>query len=72
MQLLFRISRLKRTFVPAGCALASYLVKYGEVFFDFPFQSELNVALAFIFIPSLLNTFKWYKRSQDPTFEGWF
>jgi hypothetical protein len=55
-----------------GCAVASYVVKYGEVWFDFPFQSELNVALAFIFVPSLLNCFKWYKRSQDPTFEGWF
>jgi hypothetical protein len=56
----------------AGCAVASYLVKYGEVWFDFPFEAELNVALAFIFIPSMLNGFKWYKRSQDPTFEGWF
>jgi len=56
----------------AGCAIASYLVKYGEVWFDFPFQSELDVALAFIFVPSLLNAFKWWKRSQDPTFEGWF
>ena len=56
----------------AGCALASYVVKYGEVWFDFPFESELNISLAFIFVPSLLNVFKWYKRSQDPTFEGWF
>jgi hypothetical protein len=56
----------------AGCALASYLVKYGEIWFNFPFEAELNVALAFIFIPSMLNGFKWYKRSQDPTFEGWF
>jgi len=56
----------------AGCAVASYVVKYGEVWFDFPFQSELDAALAFIFIPSLLNAYKWKKRSQDPTFEGWF
>lgn len=56
----------------AGCAVASYIVKYGEVWFNFPFEAELDVALAFIFIPSLLNGFKWYKRSQDPTFEGWF
>ncbi|KAL7436246.1 hypothetical protein ACHAXH_005003 [Discostella pseudostelligera] len=56
----------------AGCAIASYVVKYGELWFDFPFESELSVALAFIFIPSMLNAFKWYKRSQDPTFEGWF
>ena len=50
----------------------SYVVKYGEVWFDFPFQSELDVALAFIFLPSMLNAFKWYKRSQDPSFDGWF
>ncbi len=50
----------------------SYVVKYGELWFDFPFESELSVALAFIFIPSILNAFKWYKRSQDPKFEGWF
>lgn len=56
----------------AGCAIGSYAVKYGEVWFDFPFESELYVALAFIFVPSLLNAFKWYKRSQDSTFEGWF
>lgn len=56
----------------AGCAVASYIVKYGELWFEFPFDPELNVALAFIVAPSLLNAFKWYKRSQDPTFEGWF
>ena len=56
----------------AGCAVASYVAKYGEVWFDFPFESELGLALAFIFLPTLLNAFKWYKRSQDPTFEGWF
>jgi hypothetical protein len=52
--------------------MISYIVKYGEVWFDFPFQSDLNVALAFIFLPSMLNAFKWYKRSQDPSFDGWF
>jgi len=56
----------------AGCAVASYVVKYGELWFDFPFESELYLSLAFIFIPSLLNSFKWWKRSQDPTFDGWF
>ncbi|KAL9189404.1 hypothetical protein ACHAXT_009079 [Thalassiosira profunda] len=56
----------------AGCALASYGIKYGEVWFDFPFESELGLALAFIFVPSLLNAYKWYKRSLDPSFEGWF
>lgn len=52
--------------------MISYIVKYGEVWFDFPFQSNLNVALAFIFLPSILNAFKWYRRSQDQSFDGWF
>lgn len=56
----------------AGCAFVSYLVKYGELWLDFPFESELYVSLAIIFIPSLLNSFKWWKRSRDPTFDGWF
>jgi hypothetical protein len=56
----------------AGCAFFSYVVKYGELWLDFPFESELYVSLAIIFIPSLLNSFKWWKRSQDPTFDGWF
>ncbi len=67
----------------AGCAVASYGIKYGELFFDFfsdiggaggvdDAVSRLFLALGFIFIPSLLNAFKWYKRSLDPTFEGWF
>lgn len=55
-----------------GCAVASYVIKYGETLFEFPLQADLNLALAIIAIPSALNAFKWYKRSQDPTFEGWF
>jgi hypothetical protein len=51
--------------------ILSYVVKYGEVWFDFPFQSELDVALTFIFLPTMLNAFKWYKRSQDASFDGW-
>ena len=56
----------------AGCAVASYAIKYGETFFDFPFQADVSLALAIIGVPSALNAFKWYKRSQDPSFEGWF
>lgn len=56
----------------AGCAVASYGIKYGELLFDFPFDANLILGLSIIFIPSLLNAFKWYKRSLDPTFEGWF
>jgi Protein of unknown function (DUF3593)/Protein of unknown function (DUF2499) len=56
----------------AGCALFSYTVKYGELFFDFPFDASLPLSLGFIIVPSLLNAFKWNLRSKDPTFEGWF
>ena len=56
----------------AGCAVASYAIKYGEIWFDFPFERDLGLSLAFIFVPSLLNAYKWYRRSQDPTFDGWF
>ena len=55
-----------------GCAVASYAIKYGETFFDFPYESNVNLGFVVIAIPSALNAFKWYKRSQDPTFEGWF
>lgn len=55
-----------------GCLVASYIVKYGETLFQFPLDANLSVALAVIGIPSALNALKWYKRSQDPTFEGWF
>ena len=55
-----------------GCAVGSYALKYGETFFSFPFDANVYVALAFVGIPSGLNAFKWYKRSQDPSFEGWF
>jgi len=55
-----------------GCAVASYIVKYGEILFDFPFESNIVLSLLVILVPTILNAFKWYKRSQDPTFEGWF
>ena len=55
-----------------GCGVASYVLKYGELLFDFPFDASISLGFAFIVIPSCLNAFKWYKRSQDPTFEGWF
>ena len=55
-----------------GCAVASYAIKYGEVFFDFPLEANVYLGFAVIGVPSALNAFKWYKRSQDPSFEGWF
>jgi hypothetical protein len=55
-----------------GCAVASYAVKYGETFFDFPYDANAYLGFLVIGVPSALNAFKWYKRSQDLTFEGWF
>mmetsp|Transcript_36288 Transcript_36288/g.48026 ORF Transcript_36288/g.48026 Transcript_36288/m.48026 type:complete len:344 (-) Transcript_36288:31-1062(-) len=55
-----------------GCAVASYAIKYGELFFDFPFDANVYLGISVILVPSMLNAFKWYKRSQDPKFEGWF
>mmetsp|Transcript_26825 Transcript_26825/g.62879 ORF Transcript_26825/g.62879 Transcript_26825/m.62879 type:complete len:487 (-) Transcript_26825:8-1468(-) len=55
-----------------GCAVASYLIKYGEVFFDFPYDANVFLGLSIVAVPSVLNAFKWYKRSKDPSFEGWF
>jgi hypothetical protein len=56
----------------AGCALFSYLIKYGELFFDFPFEANLSTGLALIFVPTALNAYKWNQTSKDSTFEGWF
>lgn len=55
-----------------GCAAASYAIKYGETYFDFPYEANVYLGFGFIGVPSALNAFKWYKRSKDPTFEGWF
>ena len=55
-----------------GCAVASYAIKYGELFFDFPFEANVYAGFGFILLPSMLNAYKWYRRSEDPTFEGWF
>jgi len=55
-----------------GCAVASYIIKYGEIYFDFPFDASLPLSLALIGVPSALNAYKWYRRSYDATFEGWF
>lgn len=56
----------------AGCALFSYLIKYGETLFDFPYEASVSLSLAFIFVPTALNAYKWNRRSKDPEFEGWF
>jgi len=48
--------------------LASFAVKYGELFVDFPFDSATApaTAAAFIAVPTALNMAKWYSRSVDP------
>jgi hypothetical protein len=56
----------------AGCAVVSYGIKYGETFFDFPYEADTYLGFTFVLVPSTLNAFKWWKRSRDPTFEGWF
>jgi len=56
----------------AGCSVASYAIKYGETYFDFPYDANVLLGLSVILVPSALNAYKWYKRGLDPTFEGWF
>lgn len=56
----------------AGCAVASYVIKYGETYFDFPYDANVFLGLSVILVPSGLNAYKWYKRGLDPEFEGWF
>jgi hypothetical protein len=55
----------------ATSAVVSYIIKYGEVFVDFPYEANAFVGLSAIVIPSAFNAIKWYKRGQDETFEGW-
>jgi hypothetical protein len=55
----------------AGCAVGSYVLKYGETWVDFPLDASVYAGLAFILVPSLLNAYKWSQRSKDPSFEGW-
>ena len=56
----------------AGCAVASYAIKYGETWFSAPYDADLIAALSFIGIASSLNAYKWYQRSQNPSFNSWF
>jgi uncharacterized membrane protein len=55
-----------------GSSVGSYVIKYGETFFSFPYEPTVSLSLVMIGVPSLLNAYKWYRRSQDPSFEGWF
>lgn len=54
----------------AGAAL----VKWGELYLDFPFEPSYAVAALFILGPTVVNAKKWSDRSADPSapFEGIF
>lgn len=45
--------------------VVAFVVKYGELFFDTPFNAQPQDALALIFIPTLFNIGKWASRSRD-------
>jgi hypothetical protein len=42
----------------------AYAVKYGSRLIDAPFEADLSVALAIIFVPTGLNMLKWQLRSK--------
>ena len=46
--------------------LVAFVVKYGELFFDAPFNPKGEDALALIIIPTLFNIGKWATRSNEP------
>jgi hypothetical protein len=54
-----------------GCAVGSYAVKYGETWLSVPIEADLVAALSIIGIVSSLNGYRWYRKSQDPSFNGW-
>jgi hypothetical protein len=47
----------------AKSLLASLVVKYGELAFDFPFEAGSATAAAFVALPTLANVLKWQSRS---------
>lgn len=55
-------------------AAGAALVKWGELYLDFPFEPSYAVAALLILGPTVLNTKKWSDRSADPSapFEGIF
>jgi hypothetical protein len=44
--------------------LLSLLVKYGEIFFEFPFEAKSEIAALFIVVPTCFNIAKWSSRSK--------
>ncbi|KAJ1414902.1 hypothetical protein B484DRAFT_335101 [Ochromonadaceae sp. CCMP2298] len=46
-------------------ALVALIVKYGELFVDFPFDPTVPLALAFVLAPTGINVLKWGSRSTD-------
>ena len=56
-----------------GCILFSYAIKYveGTIGFD-PSSDAIALAILWVGVPSALNAYKWKRRSDDASFEGWF
>lgn len=48
-------------------ALGAGLVKWGELFFDFPFEPSYATAMTLILAPTVFNAYKWAERSRDPS-----
>lgn len=48
-------------------AAGAALVKWGELFLDFPFEPTYTAAAALILVPTAFNAYKWAERSKDPT-----
>jgi hypothetical protein len=46
--------------------VAAIAVKYGELYFDFPFNPNLLVATSLIGVPTMANVAKWTARSKNP------
>lgn len=54
----------------AVSAIGSVAVKWGELFFDAPFNPSLPLALGIIIVPTAFNMLKWNARSQSVTSSG--
>mmetsp|Transcript_17573 Transcript_17573/g.71104 ORF Transcript_17573/g.71104 Transcript_17573/m.71104 type:complete len:370 (-) Transcript_17573:2042-3151(-) len=51
--------------VGALSVIASVFLHYGTLFFDFPFEPTLPLAMAFVLVPTAANVSKWVLRSRS-------
>eukprot|EP01038_Epipyxis_sp_PR26KG_P011458 gene11458-15350_t len=49
----------------AKSIIVALIVKYGELYLDFPFEPQAIFALTLVFGPTFINILKWTKRSLD-------